>query len=144
MKIKNKHQNHGAALAQIVEHDSFTALNKATDKQGHYQVNKDRRLLVKTASAGPDEWSFTFTESDLGVLREDMSNGVQAFACLVCGDETICLLGESDVLEIIDLDADSPQSVVVNTPSGKSMRVRGTQGDLSRTVPHSSFPGAIF
>jgi hypothetical protein len=144
MKINSKHRTHGAALAQIVEHESFTALNRASEKNGHYQVNKDRRLLVKKASTGPEEWRFTFTEDNIDALNQDLGNGVEAFVCLVCGDETVCVLGESEIEEVIDLDRRSPQSVVVETPARRSMRVRGTNGELNRTVPHNAFPEIIF
>ena len=144
MKINTKHQTHGAALAQIVEHESFTALNKATDKRGHYQVNHDRRLLTKKAGGDGDEWRFTFTADDLAVLEDDLDNGVHTFICLVCGDKTICALGEDDFRQILDITSGNPQSVVVETPAGRSMRVRGTQGELARKVPHNAFPDVIF
>ena len=37
MKIQQKDYFHGAALTQIVEHESFKALNKADSKYGHYK-----------------------------------------------------------------------------------------------------------
>lgn len=144
MKINTKHRTHGAALAQIVEHESFTALNRASSKNGHYQVNKNRRLLVKKASTGPEEWRFTFTEDNIDALNEDLGNGVEVFVCLVCGGETVCVLSESEIEKVIDLDRRSPQSVVVKTPARRSMRVRGTDGELNRTVPHNAFPEIIF
>jgi len=51
MKIQHKDLFHGAALTQLVEHNSFKALNKADDKYGHYLVNTDRRLLVKLVAS---------------------------------------------------------------------------------------------
>jgi hypothetical protein len=72
MKIQEKDLFHGAALTQIVEHESFKALNKADEKYGHYQVNHDRRLLVKhskaTSNTGTQTWSFSFKPDDIGIL----------------------------------------------------------------------------
>ena len=47
MKICERDLYHGAALTKIVMHESFKALNKATEKYGHYQVNHNARLLTK-------------------------------------------------------------------------------------------------
>ncbi len=47
MKTKEMDLYHGPALTQIVHHDSFKAINKATTKYGHYLVNTDRHVFVK-------------------------------------------------------------------------------------------------
>jgi hypothetical protein len=143
MKINGKNQYHGAALAQIVDADEFTALNPASDKRGHYQINRNRRVLTKLSKADAGSWRYTFTKSDLAVLRNDIDTGNQAFVCLICGTFTICLLTEEDLNEVLDLDGPR-QTIEVTAPQGKSMRVRSSKDELSRKVPHSSFPRDIF
>lgn len=47
MKIQDQDLYHGAALTQIVEHASFKALNRGSEKYGHYLVNKDQHVFIK-------------------------------------------------------------------------------------------------
>ena len=146
MKIQPKDYFHGAALTQIVEHPSFTALNKADEKYGHYLINANIRLLVKYSSPSSSPWQFTFNESDLKSIREDIAvDGIRFFACLVCGTETVCLLTEQQLSIVIGLDAEDAQWVRVEDPSpGKSMRVKGSTGKLEKTIPHNAFPKGLF
>lgn len=75
MLIKEKHVFHGAALAQLVEHPEFKALNKADGKYGHYVVNTDRRLLFKHRAKSGSPWHFTFKADDLKTITEDRKAG---------------------------------------------------------------------
>lgn len=92
MKIQQKDYYHGAALTQIVEHESFKALNKTDEKYGHYKINHDIRLMVKMTSIENEPWQFTANASDLATMDEDINSRDQFFLCLVCGLNTICLL----------------------------------------------------
>ncbi len=143
MKIQDKDLYHGASLTQIVEHNSFKALNKVDDKYGHYLVNTDIRLLVKY-SKKKQRWQFTFQPDDLKTLTDDLQGTDRVFACLVCGRATVCLLDDSQLKEVMDLGARSAQTVSVRIPKNASMRVKGTKGSLSSTIPHNAFPNPIF
>jgi hypothetical protein len=144
MKIQTKDFYHGAALTQIVEHPSFTALNKAGDKYGHYIVNYDIRLIVKYSSPGNGPWQFTFNSDDLEIIQNDIDGDASFYACLICGEETICLLGEEDLQKLIDTDTNDIQWVRVDSPPRRSMRVTGSQGKLGHTVAHNVFPNRLF
>lgn len=145
MRILKQDQLHGAALAQIVKHSAFTSLNKASDDYGHYLLNDDVRIHVKYCAAsdvGP--WQFTFHRADLTRLSADLRSPFRLFVCLVCGASTVCLLSASQVNRLLDVDRLRDQHIKVASPPGCSMRVSGSGGALDRTVPHSSFPGALF
>jgi len=145
MKIQDKDLYHGCALTQIVEHESFKALNKADGKYGHYQVNTAMRLLLKYSTKGAAPWQFTFQPTDLATIRGDITGKYKTFACLVCGKQTVCLLDSKQVRQVINLKAEWAQTIIVELPSkGASLRARGTQGRLENTIPHSRFPDAIF
>ena len=145
MRIQAKDLFHGAALTQIVEHPSFTALNKVDEKYGHYLVNANIRLLVKYSSPSSSPWQFTFNENDLNSICDDiMGEGVNFFTCLVCGTETVCLLSVEQLRAVIDLNAEESQWVRVEIPAGKSMRVKGSTGTLRRTIAHKAFPSDLF
>ncbi len=143
MKIQEKHLFHGAALAQIVEHPSFKALNKADHRYGHYQINHDRRVVMKHTTKDEAPWQFTFTFDDLTIWRDSAVQHA-TFVCLVCGTSTVCLLSEEEFEHVLDTGATDIQWIRVESPAGASMRVRGSRGELSRTVPHKRFPDAIF
>lgn len=143
MKIQQKDLFHGAALTQLVEHDSFKALNKADTKYGHYLVNTDRRLMVKLTEKATPPWQFTFQSDDLTTLRADIASGFKTYVVLVCGTKTICLLEEADFATIIDLTSHSAQWIRVEIPKS-SMRVRGSAGGLTRAIKHNAFPEDVF
>ena len=144
MKIQEKDWFHGSALTQISEHESFTALNKASEKYGHYQVNHNKRVLLKYSSAKDGPWQFTFQPDDVDIITDDINVGLEFFICLVCGYDTICILDEDEIGVVLDLEADNAQWIRVEYPSGGSMRAKGSEGELDHTVPHNTFPSKLF
>lgn len=144
MKIQEQDRFHGAALTQIVEHDSFKALNRASAKYGHYLVNADRHVFAKYSKATRSPWSFTFQPHDLQSIQAEISAGHPVFLCLVCGTTTVCALTETEFSSLIDINASGTQWVRVEVPSSGSCHVSGSLGKLKRTVPHNSFPEKVF
>lgn len=141
MKIQDKDIYHGAVLTQIVEHSSFTALNKADGKYGHYIVNHDIHLFVKVAKESmkgltkEDEkqtWQFTFNESDLQSIRNEITPNKKLFMCLVCGQNTICVLNVEQLKQIINITSEESQWVKVEYASGERIQVRGSMKDLDK------------
>lgn len=144
MKIQEQDIYHGPALMQIVEHQSFKALNRASLHYGHYLVNTDRQVFVKYRKTRRSPWQFVFQPDELSAISTAMSSNGRVFVCLVCGHTTICALNEDEVVQIIDLAATTQQSIRVEVPQGGSCRVSGSKGKLKRVVPHNSFPTKIF
>lgn len=144
MKIQEQDLFHGAALTQIVEHESFKALNRASAKYGHYLVNADRHVFAKYSKAKATPWSFTFQPNDLKAIRNEIVSGNTAFLCLVCGTSTVCALSEEEFRHLIDYSSSATQWVRVEVPAGGSCHVFGSKGNLKRTVPHNFFPGKVF
>jgi len=143
MKTQKKDMYHGAALTQLVEHESFKALNKVDSKYGHYLVNTDRRLIVKWTEKDSSPWQFTFQLDDLVTLRADISSKFKTFIVLVCGQLTVCLLEQTDYTAIIDLNEDKQQWIKVEIPKA-SMRIRGSKGALKHAIKHNAFPEGVF
>jgi hypothetical protein len=48
MKINKNHLYHGAAIAQVVEHDKFTSI-KTFEQNGTYEINGNAILALKYA-----------------------------------------------------------------------------------------------
>lgn len=144
MKIQTQDLYHGAVLTQITEHPSFKALNKADSLYGHYLVNHDTRLFVKYLSKATSPWNFKFSVNEMQSIQNDMQLTRNVFLCLVCGQETICSLNIQEFSNLIDLTSTENQSIIVEVPPNGSMHVKGTLGDLDRTLRHNSFPEKIF
>ena len=143
MKIQEQDFYHGVVLKQIADHPTFTSINKISTKDGVYQINDNLRILIKYSTTDDSEWKFTFRENDLNELNNDLYTDKYCFI-LVCGGHTVCLLNRNDISELINLENNSTQWVSVTYPDGGQMRVSGSQGDLSRLVPHNSFPRDMF
>lgn len=150
MKIQEKDFYHGAALTQIVEHNSFTALNKADNKYGHYIINHDIRLFIKSAKKTTEDcvWQFTFNRDELNLIQKNFPSNNSAnklFVCLVCVPNTICVLNEDQLNHIISFSPSKiTQWIKVEGPENKSMRVKGSNGPLDKTIPHNAFPNILF
>jgi hypothetical protein len=145
MKIQQKHLFHGAALTQIVEHLSFKALNKADDgKYGHYQINHDRKLLVKHTQNGTTSWQFTFQQDDLKTLQNDIDSSQKTYICLVCGQITVCAIDTLEIQDLLTLPSTQAQWIRVKMPPGGSLWAEGSKGSLLRAIPHNSFPNKVF
>lgn len=144
MKIQKHDLYHGAALAQIVKHRSFKAINRASAKYGHYVVNTNRYLFVKYTAARRSPWRFLLHSDEIeGIKAEVEKKRNYVYLCLVCGRKTICALKRSEIKKVIDLSSDIPQWIQVKSPKGGRCHVCGSNGSLKYTVPHSSFPDKV-
>jgi hypothetical protein len=143
MKIQTQDLYHGAVLTQITEHPSFKALNKVDSVYGHYLVNHDIRLFVKYLSKTSSPWSFSLHSNELQAIIDDIESSTKVFLCLVCGQETICALNVQEITTLIDLNS-KRQFINVTVATGGSIHVSGSNGDLTRTIKHNSFPNKLF
>jgi hypothetical protein len=84
------------------------------------------------------------TPSETVLLKEDLDTNSKVFLCLVCGTNTVALLKDDEIRTVLDLSASAQQWVRVDVPPGGSMRVRGSAGSLTRTIPHNAFPNKVF
>lgn len=144
MKVQTQDLYHGAVLTQITEHPSFKALNKADSIYGHYLINHDTRLFVKYLTKRNSPWNFKFSAAELQAIQSDMDLTGNVHLCLVCGQETICALNRQEFSILLDFTSSESQSIIVEVPEGGSMRVKGTVGNLGRTLRHNSFPDKLF
>jgi hypothetical protein len=140
MKIDRFQLYHGAALTQLVEHPPFKALNKASGRYGHYQLNTDRHLFVKYAS-GLSPWHFTYTGQELAAISEDRPDH-HVFLVMACGEATVCALSLEEFHAIADHDNENGQWLRVEAPPRRQMRVYGSRGHL--LVPHNAYPAKLF
>lgn len=142
MKIQQKDYYHGAALTQIVEHYSFKALNKADAKYGHYKINNNIRLMIKITSGEESPWQFTVNKSDIDVMKEDISSVDSFFLCLVCGLETICILTENQITELLNLTSEEQQWIKVRKTG--SLRASSRLGELKQAIAQKAYPDILF
>jgi hypothetical protein len=144
MLVDKQDLYHGAVLTQITEHPSFTALNKPDTLYGHYVVNHETRLFVKYLTKESSAWHFRFSVDEMQSIQSDMEVTGRVFLCLVCGQKTICALNIQEFSNVIDLTSSEIQTITVEVPPGGSMHVKGTAGELEKTVKHNSFPDKLF
>lgn len=144
MKIQEQDRYHGPALVQIVEHKSFKAVNRVSEKYGHYLINTDTELFVKYRTNDSTPWTFTWQPDEVRILRKAVKSKKHVFICLVCGSTTICALNEDEFTSVLDLVHKDVQWIKVDAPPNKSCQVSGWNGELARKVPHNSFPNKLF
>jgi len=141
MKVQDQDIYHGIALTQLVEHDSFKAINKTSPKYGLYDLNQNRRLFVKYSTNVGEVWQFTFGPVELALIGAESERST--FVVLVCGTTTVCALSLDEIETALDLGATGTQWIRVEAPAGASMRVTGSIGSLRHVVPHNSYPNKV-
>lgn len=110
MNIDDDHLYHGAALIQIAEHPSFTAINSleigGKTSRVAYKINDKIAVYLKyrtkpTANAYA-EYTFTFHEEHLADLATiDKANG-KTFIALVCVKaREICCVTYAQLMELV-------------------------------------------
>jgi len=90
MKIEDKQFNHGAALMQIAEHESFTAINPLVlnGEKSHtaFVINHDIAIYPKYASApnnSHEEYLFNFSAANIDELMAIGSQYARTVVTLV-------------------------------------------------------------
>lgn len=141
--LPQKDQRFGPLLCGLVKHGPVK-IGKASDKAGHLRVG-GRSLLAKYATGAASAWRFTFRPEDVRTLVDDRTSaGFFSYLCLICGVDSICVLQNDEVFQL--LSADDPQksqTIQVRRFTGCSMRVSGSEGQLDRTVPTNRFPSSL-
>ena len=106
MKINDDHLYHGAALIQIAEHSSFTAINSLRTASGSlhrtaYTINNDTGVFLKYAMS-PNKsgvYVFNFQRHFLRELKAIDAAHEDTFVILVCvKDRIICCLHFDQVM----------------------------------------------
>lgn len=144
MKIQTQDFYHGAALTQIVEHESFKALNKGSARYGHYLINADCHLFIRYSANDNSPWSFTLTSEQLQGISNIAESQASLFIGLVCGETTICLLSQDQLSQLIDIASADSQWIKVDSPPNSSCRVSGSTGRLKNVIAHNAFPKSLF
>lgn len=164
MKIRTEHRNLGAALMQIAEHDSFTAINPLRTKAGKvnnaFLINDDTCLFLKYGNEprSTGDYQFTFTTAQLDSIRDAHSRYDKIFVGLVCvEDQEICCIDYEQLETIIQarrhtagVDEENYLIFVAVAP-GKSMRAYATAANTKNrfackpvTISRSRFPNGLF
>lgn len=142
MTIDHKDFMHGAALVAIADAEGFTALNKGSEKYGHYIVNHDRHLFIKYRDDnGGSGYSFTFRADDKKMIKRTLPRG-RVYVVLVCGEEAITALSREELADLIDLGSIEDERVRVSAPAYKQLRVGGPAGELA-PIPRNAFPRQV-
>ncbi len=148
MKIQAKDTYHGSALTQIVEHNEFKALNRASPKYGHYLINADTTIHIRHSTSDGTKWTYTLKTDDITCINEDVAASKRVFIVLVCGRTTVCILNQEEFSLLLNLNDnqtdDSTKWVTVENPPGGSMRVYSREGILDWVIPHNAFPKRLF
>ena len=165
MKIDDDHMYHGAALLQITEHPTFTAINSmevsGQRSRSAYRINDSIGIFLKYASKPSralGEYPFTFASSHLQELDAIASQAANTFIALVCvKDREIACLQFRQLQELVkrrQKKKGTPEEqyvVLVTAPQGKNLRVYVNMPGRRKLIlgnplliPRRSFPDVLF
>ncbi len=164
MKIDDNHMYHGAALLQITEHPTFTAIN-SMDVSGQrsrsaYRINDNLGIFLKYASkpSALGEYPFTFASSHMEELAAIASQTANTFIALVCvKDREIACIQFQQLQELVERrqkEKGTPEEqyvVLVTAPQGKKLRAYVNMPSRRKRIlgnplliPRRSFPDVLF
>ena len=167
LKITQKDQYHGAAIIQIAEHDSFTAINSFTLKNGtkstrSFKINGKTGIMFKYASRPNHhhEYIFTFNQEQIEELKELDNMNAQTFFAGVCiQDRDICLVDYNTISELIkqrkmlSKKHEDKYNLIVIAKKNHAFRVSMNRPDTKGchindkdeyVIPRNDFPQKIF
>lgn len=165
MKIRTEHQNLGAALMQIAEHDSFTAINplriRANRINNAFLINTDTCLFLKYGQepkATTGEYQFTYTRDQLAPIRESAGIYANVFVALVCvEDQEICGLTYGQLMQMIDARRETAgaeeenYTILVTANADRRLRTYTAAANRRRVkalaplvISRSRFPSFLF
>ena len=163
MKIRDEHLYHGAALTQIAEHPSFTAINGVRDDgalhRSAFRINDNIGVYFKYASKPKPphkEYLFTFNAEHIRDLAQLKKKLKKLFIGLVCvKDAEICCLPYELLCKMLEerresIVGEDVNTVLVTVPDRKKLRVYMNAPGRKRTmlsehlIARSAFPGDIF
>lgn len=164
MKIRTQHMTLGAALMQIAEHESFTAINplrlRGEKVTNAFLINTDTCVFLKYGSEPKTtgEYQFTFTTDQVLCIEEAEEHYRNVFVCLVCVEEQeVCGLEAAELYRMISArkstnngDEDSYQILITAPPGGRLRAYTNAAG--RRGVPsldpllitRNRFPAFLF
>ncbi|MBF6561236.1 MAG: hypothetical protein IVW56_13185 [Candidatus Binataceae bacterium] len=149
MPKKQKDRHHGSAMLAIIEHPTFTALNKLpTGTTNTYLVNDNTPLLVKYATKKntTGRWVFTVNRHEAKAIQKlAKAQGDRFFLLLVCGDVSVCVVDWTDINLLVDFNA-ARTSVRCLTKKGTKIRVFAGRGKQAKVIKIAAgnFPKALF
>lgn len=133
---------HGAALAQIVNHESFTSLNKVPGTYGHYIINTDRRLFIKYRDADRPPWQFNFQVDEvLSIGKSQLAD--PTYVAMVCGTDGVACVSSEELFELLEARPLDQQSVTIHRPPRGSYRIYHGDWTLRNTIARSRFPDRV-
>ena len=172
MKIEKHHLYYGAAVIQIAEHGSFTAINtferNRTPVRCAYWVNTNIGAYIKYRTeadrvadwGGKDanEYLFVFTNENLDHIRAMRRRGEASYVCFVCvEDKEICCISTGELMDLIERRREAmgrrerQYTVVVALPKRSKCRVYVTPPRTRNQVlgdpllaARNDFPGCLF
>ena len=166
MEIRDRHMYHGAAFAQIAEHEQFTAINRVNlrggSSQGAFLVNDSIGVYLKHArepTSPPEDYVFTFAQEHKDDLAELNEKCTKTFVVLVCvEDKHICCIPYSTFLGLVQQrieargEEEDQSTILLGLPAGGSFRVDMnrpyTKGEYLLEepviIPRNHFPRVLF
>ena len=115
MKIRDDHLYHGAALNQIAEHKSFTAINSLkishSVSRSAFLINDHIAVYLKYAtkpSENFNEYTFSFNKSQLDELNKIQKQHPKTYISLICvKDREICCLSCGELNDLFNKRTDA-------------------------------------
>lgn len=146
MGISRFEMYHGAVLTQIVRNPeiSLKLIERDSAKHGWgmYSIasgSKDYVIFIKSTSkiykakrTQEDYSGFTFAVEHIDKLKQHLDKNL--LVCLVCYDQNICLLTQSDIEELKLLDSKKSCRIAVYWKYGLELRVISPFTELSHRV----------
>jgi hypothetical protein len=145
--------NFGSLLLEAIRDGTIQKFIVRDSKVGHFEVDHEKHLFVRSARLRGSEWVARLGQSLLQKLSEldsrekSQSQGdlfepshIHSYFWIACGSEC-CELWPQEWKQIIEVgDTSTEQKIRLKRPPNCSFRVRGFAGKLSHTVPRKRFP----
>ncbi len=131
---------YGSALIHIVEQygKAISIAKLQIGLHGFYLLNGKAPVFIKFSRNRKGPWGFTFSRDHQLQYRQLVEQYRDCITALVCGNDGIVALNDSQINQILDDKFDEQESVSVRRKLNHMYSVKGSNGELSQKVSRDS------
>jgi hypothetical protein len=142
--IREVERMHGAVLARLVREGSCVRLRSHDGGRSAYVVDERVAVYIKYSTSRMSPWSFSFSREQQEELR-DLGEKIESVCIvLVCGEDGMVSLTESELREVLDDRFEEVEWVRASRRRGGQYGVAGSDGRLRLKVADNAFPEKVF
>lgn len=136
---------HGAAILELIRHESYQSLAVYEGNNSSYVVNGTSGIYIKYSQKRLPPWTFTFSTEHVNDIIEMHQTLERMYVTLVCHVDGVCCLGYEEFSTVFAIENESyPKWLSISRMKGEKYSVKGSDGELQHKIGRVDFPRKVY